>query len=36
MLVARLIAPTGQTLRADLIRLVERLRGVRMPRVWQS
>jgi urease accessory protein len=36
MLVARLIAPTGQTLRSDLIRLVERLRGVRMPRVWQS
>jgi urease accessory protein len=36
MLVARLIAPTGQTLRSDLIRLVERLRGVPMPRVWQS
>jgi urease accessory protein len=36
MLVARLIAPTGQTLRSDLIRLIESLRGVRMPRVWQS
>jgi urease accessory protein len=36
MLVARLVAPTGQSLRADLIRLIERLRGARMPRVWQS
>ena len=36
MLVARLIAPTGQTLRSDLIRLIERLRGAPMPRVWQS
>jgi urease accessory protein len=36
MLVARLIAPTGQSLRSDLIRLIERLRGVAMPRVWQS
>ncbi len=36
MLVARLIAPTGQTLRSNLIRLVERLRGLPMPRVWQS
>jgi urease accessory protein len=34
MLVARLIAPTGQALRADLIRLVEALRGMPMPRVW--
>jgi urease accessory protein len=33
-LVARLIAPTGQALRADLIRLVEALRGTPMPRVW--
>jgi urease accessory protein len=36
MLVARLVAPSGQSLRADLIRLIERLRGARMPRVWQS
>jgi urease accessory protein len=36
MLVARLIAPTGQALRSDLIRLIERLRGAPMPRVWQS
>lgn len=34
MLVARLIAPTGQVLRADLIRLVETLRGMPMLRVW--
>ena len=34
LLVARLVAPTGQALRADLIRLVEALRGVAMPRVW--
>ena len=34
MLVARLVAPTGQALRAVLIRLIERLRGVPMPRVW--
>ena len=34
MLVARLIAPTGQVLRADLIRLIEALRGEPMPRVW--
>ena len=34
VLVARLIAPTGQELRADLVRLVEALRGVPMPRVW--
>jgi urease accessory protein len=34
MLVARLIAPTGQALRADLMRLVEALRGEPMPRVW--
>lgn len=34
MLVARLTAPTGQMLRADLIRVVEALRGKPMPRVW--
>jgi urease accessory protein len=34
MLVARLIAATGQALRADLIRLIEALRGATMPRVW--
>jgi urease accessory protein len=34
MLVARLIAPTGQALRHDLIRLIETLRGAPMPRVW--
>ena len=36
MLLARLIAPTGQILRSDLIRLIERLRCAPMPRVWQS
>lgn len=35
MLVARLIASTGQALRADLMRLIETLRGGTMPRVWQ-
>lgn len=35
MLVARLLAPTGQALRADLIRLVASLRREPMPRVWQ-
>jgi urease accessory protein len=35
MLVARLIAPGGQALRADLMRLIEILRGASMPRVWQ-
>ena len=34
MLVARLIAAEGQTLRADVIRLIETLRGRPMPRVW--
>jgi urease accessory protein len=34
MLVARLLARTGQALRADLIRLIETLRGEPMPRVW--
>ena len=34
MLVARLIASSGQHLRSDIIRLVEALRGVAMPRVW--
>ena len=34
MLVARLIAPGGQALRADVIRLIETLRGRTMPRVW--
>jgi len=34
MLVARLIAPTGQALRHDLVRLIETLRGAPMPRVW--
>ena len=34
MLVARLTAPGGQALRADLIRLIEALRGDTMPRVW--
>lgn len=34
MLVARLIASTGQDLRSDLISLIEALRGIAMPRVW--
>jgi urease accessory protein len=34
LLVARLLAPSGQSLRADLIRLIETLRGQAMPRVW--
>ncbi len=34
MLVARLIAPDGQALRADVTRLIETLRGRPMPRVW--
>jgi urease accessory protein len=34
MLVARLVAPSGQALRHDLIRLIETLRGAAMPRVW--
>jgi urease accessory protein len=34
MLVARLIAPGGQALRADLMRLIEALRERPMPRVW--
>jgi urease accessory protein len=36
MLVARLIAATGQTLRSDLVKLIECLRGTPMPRVWSS
>ncbi len=35
MLVARLLATGGQALRADLVRLIESLRGGPMPRVWQ-
>ena len=34
MLTARLIAPDGQTLRADLTRLIVALRRANMPRVW--
>ena len=34
MLVARLIAPGGQALRADLMRLIETIRERPMPRVW--
>jgi len=34
MMVGRFIAPDGHTLRADLARLVETLRGMPMPRVW--
>jgi urease accessory protein len=34
MLVARLIAPGGQALRADLMRLIEAIRERPMPRVW--
>jgi len=34
MLLARLLAPTSQALRGDLIRLIETLRGEAMPRVW--
>lgn len=34
MLVARLAAPDGTTLRDDLVTLVERLRDAAMPRVW--
>lgn len=33
-LIARLIASSGEALRNDLVALVERLRGVAMPRVW--
>lgn len=36
MLVARLIAPTGHALRADLVRLIEAIRGRQMPRVWNT
>jgi urease accessory protein len=36
MLIVRLIASTGQTLRSDLVRLLECLRGAQMPRVWYS
>jgi urease accessory protein len=34
ILVARLLAASGQALRTDLVRLVETLRGTPMPRVW--
>lgn len=34
MLVARLVAADGETLRAGLIRLIETLRGRPMPRLW--
>ena len=34
ILTARLIAPDGQTLRADLTRLIVALRQANMPRVW--
>lgn len=34
MLVARLLAYGGQALRSDLIGLIECLRGIAMPRVW--
>ncbi len=34
MLVARLIAGDGRALRADVVRLIETLRGRPMPRVW--
>lgn len=34
MLVARLVAASGQTLRADLVRLIDTLRRAPMPRVW--
>jgi urease accessory protein len=34
LLVARFIAPEGRSLRANLVRLIEKLRGVPMPRVW--
>ena len=34
MLVARFVAPAGDALRHDLIRLIETLRGAPMPRVW--
>jgi urease accessory protein len=33
-LVARFVASNSQALRADLIRLIETLRGVTMPRLW--
>lgn len=36
MLVARLIAGTGQKLRRDVTRLIEALRGTAMPRVWNT
>jgi urease accessory protein len=34
LLTVRLLAPDGQTLRTDLVRLVEALRSTPMPRVW--
>jgi urease accessory protein len=34
MLVARLLSPAWQALRADLVRLIEYLRDAPMPRVW--
>jgi urease accessory protein len=34
LLVARLLATSGQALRNDLVRIVETLRGAAMPRVW--
>jgi urease accessory protein len=34
LLTARLLAADGQALRAALVRLVESLRGTKMPRVW--
>jgi urease accessory protein len=36
MLVARFLSPDPQALRADLIRFLERFRGVPMPRSWQT
>jgi urease accessory protein len=35
VLVARLVAPGGQALRAGLVKLIETLRGRQVPRVWQ-
>jgi len=34
VLVCRMVAASGQTLRANLVRLIESLRGAPMPRVW--
>ncbi len=36
MLIARFISQDAQALRSDLVRFVERFRGIKMPRSWQT